>query len=155
MLFSTESLAGAATAAQRANKLGDQPFALIHLPAPPPATICQGLFSVNFLEYSHFGKTNRRGIPLYRTQVWSLHYAIRAMGATSLRISELCLPFSPHPKNFRWQFQTCPSFLHMLGASWANEEEGESESKVTNQIFGRLQHPKIEVRYLENIFFRL
>ena len=69
MLFSTESLAGAATAAQRANKLGDQPFALIHLPAPPPATICQGLFSVNFLEYSHFGKTNRRGIPLYRTQV--------------------------------------------------------------------------------------
>ena len=52
MLFSTESLAGAA-AAQRANKLGDQPFALIHLPAPPPATICQGLFSVIFLEYSH------------------------------------------------------------------------------------------------------
>ena len=36
-----------------------------------------------------------------------------------------------------------------------NEEEGESESKVTNQIFGRLQHPKIEVRYLENIFFIL
>ena len=33
-----------------------------------------------------------------------------------------------------------------------NEEEGESESKVTNQIFGRLQHPKNEVRYLENIF---
>ena len=35
----------------------------------------------------------------------------------------------------------------------ANEEEGESESKVTNQIFGRLQHPKNEVRYLENTFF--
>ena len=34
----------------------------------------------------------------------------------------------------------------------ANEEEGESESKVTNQIFGRLQHPKNEMRYLENIF---
>ena len=30
----------------------------------------------------------------------------------------------------------------------ANENEGESESKVTNQIL----HPKIEVRYLENIF---
>ena len=30
-----------------------------------------------------------------------------------------------------------------------NEEEGESESKVTNQIFGRLQHPKNGVRYLE------
>ena len=34
----------------------------------------------------------------------------------------------------------------------ANEKEGESESKVTNQIFGRLQHPKIEVRYLDHIF---
>ena len=31
----------------------------------------------------------------------------------------------------------------------ADEEEGESESKVTNQIFGRLQHPKNGVRYLE------
>ena len=37
----------------------------------------------------------------------------------------------------------------------ANEEEGDSESKVTNQIFGHLQHLKNEVRYLENIFFRL
>ena len=27
----------------------------------------------------------------------TLHYAIRAMGAMSLRILELCLPFSPHP----------------------------------------------------------
>ena len=33
-----------------------------------------------------------------------------------------------------------------------DEEEGESESKVMNQIFGRLQHPKNEARYLENIF---
>ena len=33
----------------------------------------------------------------------------------------------------------------------ADDEEGESESKVINQIFGRLQHPKNEVRYLENI----
>ena len=37
----------------------------------------------------------------------------------------------------------------------ANEEEGESKSKVTNQIIGRLQHPKNEMKYLENIFFRL
>ena len=37
----------------------------------------------------------------------------------------------------------------------ADEEEGESESKITNQIFGCLQHPKKEVRYLKNIFFRL
>ena len=37
----------------------------------------------------------------------------------------------------------------------SDEEEGESESKVTNQIFGRPQHPKNEVRYLENILFRL
>ena len=29
------------------------------------------------------------------------------------------------------------------------------KSEVINQIFGRLQHPKHEVRYLENIFFRL
>ena len=34
----------------------------------------------------------------------------------------------------------------------ADEEEGESESKVKSQIFGRLQHPKKEVRYLKNIF---
>ena len=34
----------------------------------------------------------------------------------------------------------------------ADEKEGESESKIMNQIFGRLQHPKNEVRYLENIF---
>ena len=37
----------------------------------------------------------------------------------------------------------------------SDEEEGESESKVINQIFGRLQFPKTEVRYLENIFIRL
>ena len=37
----------------------------------------------------------------------------------------------------------------------ADEKEGESESKIMNQIFGRLQFPKNEVRYLENIFLRL
>ena len=37
----------------------------------------------------------------------------------------------------------------------SDEEEGESESKVINQIFGRLQFPKNEVGYLENIFLRL
>ena len=36
----------------------------------------------------------------------------------------------------------------------SDEEVGESESKVINQIFGRLQFPKSEVRYLENIFLR-
>ena len=35
----------------------------------------------------------------------------------------------------------------------ADKEEGESESKVMNQIFGRLQHPKNEVRNFENIFY--
>ena len=35
----------------------------------------------------------------------------------------------------------------------ANEEEGESESEVINQIFGRLQHLKNEVKYTENIYF--
>ena len=34
----------------------------------------------------------------------------------------------------------------------SDEEEGESEGKVINQIFGRLQHPKNKVRYLENFF---
>ena len=34
----------------------------------------------------------------------------------------------------------------------SDEEEGKSERKVINQIFGRLLHPKNEVRYLENIF---
>ena len=33
----------------------------------------------------------------------------------------------------------------------SDKEEGKSESKVINQIFGRLQFPKNEVRYLENI----
>ena len=37
----------------------------------------------------------------------------------------------------------------------SDEEEGESEGKVINQIFGRLQHLKNEVKYTENIFFRL
>ena len=36
----------------------------------------------------------------------------------------------------------------------SDEEEGESESKVINQIFGRQQR-QYEVRYLENIVFRL
>ena len=36
-----------------------------------------------------------------------------------------------------------------------DEGEGESESKVINQIFCHLQHPKNEVRYFENIFFTL
>ena len=36
----------------------------------------------------------------------------------------------------------------------ADEEDGESESKVTSQIFGCLQRPKKEVRYLKNIFFQ-
>ena len=34
----------------------------------------------------------------------------------------------------------------------ADEEEGDSENKVINQLFGRLKHPKNEVRYLEHIF---
>ena len=37
----------------------------------------------------------------------------------------------------------------------SDEEEGESESKVINQIFGCLQFPKNKVRYLENIFLAL
>ena len=38
-----------------------------------------------------------------------LHYGIRAMGAMTLRISDLCLSFLP--SYFRWKFQPCPSFF--------------------------------------------
>ena len=31
------------------------------------------------------------------------------------------------------------------------DEEGESEIQVTDQVLGRLQHPKKEARYLKNI----
>ena len=37
----------------------------------------------------------------------------------------------------------------------SDEGEGESENKVINLIFGCLQFPKNEMRYLENIFLRL
>ena len=70
-----------------------------------------------------------------------MHYAPRAMGAVTSSILELCLSFSPHP--------------NISDGNFNLEEEGESERKVINQIFGRLLHPKNEVRYLENIFFRL
>ena len=86
------------------------------------------------------------------------------MGAMSLRISEPCLSFFPHPNisdgnvNLVHHFFASKYSRKMkkgpveLGSY---EEEGESESKVINQIFGRLQFPKNEVRYLENIFLRL
>ena len=41
-----------------------------------------------------------------------MHYAARAMGAMSLRISELCLPFSPHPNFSDRNFNLVPFFLH-------------------------------------------
>ena len=37
----------------------------------------------------------------------------------------------------------------------ADKEEGESESKVTNQIFCRLQHPKKELSYVIKNFVSL
>ena len=37
----------------------------------------------------------------------------------------------------------------------ADEEEGESERKVTNQIFGRLHHPKKELSYVIKNFVSL
>ena len=80
-----------------------------------------------------------------------MHYATRAMDAMTLRISELCLSFSPHPNVSGGNFNLVHNFFRIqifqlnvkgpveLGA---DEEEGESESKVINQIFGRLHHPK-------------
>ena len=43
----------------------------------------------------------------------AMHYAARAMGAMSLRISELCLSFSPHPNIWDWNFY----FVHHFFAS--------------------------------------
>ena len=82
----------------------------------------------------------------------------------TLRILDLCLSFFSTSKYFRWKFQPCPSFFRMqifqvnekgISWTWSRWKEGESERKIMNQIFGCLQHPKNEVRYLENIFFRL
>ena len=73
------------------------------------------------------------------------------MGAMSLRILELYLSFSAHPNISDGNFNLDHHFFRMqifqinvkgpveLGA---NEKEVESESTVTNQIFGCLQHPK-------------
>ena len=104
--------------------------------------------------------TNKKcdfGVQILKT----LHYGIRAMGAMSLRISELCLSFSPHPNISDGNFNLVHHFIgvqifqiYKKGPVEAGreEEELESKSEVINQIFGRLQHPKNEVRYLENIF---
>ena len=62
----------------------------------------------------------------------------------------------------RWKFQPWPSFFPHANIPdemkkgpvqlRADEEEGESESKVMNQIFGRLQHPKMRWDILKYIF---
>ena len=43
----------------------------------------------------------------------SMHYAARAMGAMSLRISELCLSFSPHPNISDGNFNFVQHFFLM------------------------------------------
>ena len=92
------------------------------------------------------------------------HYGIRAMGAMTLRNFELCPSFSPHPNISDGNFNLDHHFSARKYSRYmkkgpvelrADEEDGESESKVTSQIFGCLQRPKKEVRYLKNIFFRL
>ena len=74
------------------------------------------------------------------------------MGARTLRNLELCPSFSPHPNisdgtfNLDHHFFACKYSRYMKKGPVelrADEDEGESESKVTNQIFGRLQHPKM------------
>ena len=70
----------------------------------------------------------------------------------SIRILELCLSFSPHANISDGNFNLDNHFFCMQIFQIdkkkgpvelrADEDEGESESKVTNQIFGRLQHPK-------------
>ena len=87
------------------------------------------------------------------------------MGAMTLRNLELCPSFSPPIQIFQMEISTLTIIFSARKYSRymkkgpvelrADEEDGESESKVTSQIFGCLQHPKKEVRYLKNIFFRL
>ena len=77
------------------------------------------------------------------------HYAIRAiMEAMSLRISELCLSFSLHPNisdgnlTLTIIFSACKYSRKMKkGLVEFGANKGEGESEVTNQMFGRLQHP--------------
>ena len=42
-----------------------------------------------------------------------MHYAIRAIGDMSLGISELCLPFSPHPNISDGNFNLVCHFFRM------------------------------------------
>ena len=56
----------------------------------------------------------------------TLHYAARAMGAMTLRISELCLSFSPHPNIADGNFNLVHHFFRIQifqinekGSSWA------------------------------------
>ena len=63
-------------------------------------------------------------------QYSSLHYAARAMGAMTIRISELCLSFSPHPN--------IPDKCKRVQLSLDQMKKKESKSKVLNQIFCRL-----------------
>ena len=83
------------------------------------------------------------------------------MGAMTLRILDLYLSFSPHPNISDGNFNLDHHFFRMQ-IFQINEKRGQfgleqmkKKEKVTNQIFGGLQHRKNEVRYLENIFFRL
>ena len=79
-----------------------------------------------------------------------MHYAVRAIGAMSLRILELELSFSPIPnisdRNFNLVHHFVCKYSRLMKRGpielGSDEEEGESESKVINQIFGRLQNPK-------------
>ena len=43
----------------------------------------------------------------------TMHYGIRAMGAMSIRISELCLSFSPHINISDGNFNIVHHFLHL------------------------------------------
>jgi len=77
------------------------------------------------------------------------------MGAMTLRNLELYPSFSPH-SNISDEISTLTIIFSSRKYSRymkkgpvelrADEEDGESESKVTSQIFGCLQHPKKEVR---------
>ena len=80
--------------------------------------------------------------------VWivsTVHYAARAMGATSLKISYLCLLCSPHPNIPDGKF----NLVHHFFACKYSRQMKKGPVELG------LQHPKDEVRYLENILFTL
>ena len=64
----------------------------------------------------------------------TMHYGIRAMGAMSKGISELCLPFSPYPNNSDGNFNLVHHFLYARGQLSLEQMKKKEKVKVKSQI---------------------